>query len=147
MATIVSGLGEGIFDYGAMCKSSGNLTKTATVPSAGLVVRATHMHGGAVRVTFPSTSGTREQVLVEVHASVDDSTYRVVSTYPGGAVSWASGAKSINVPFTLPAGYKYAKVKFTVTGGTTTSGAGFGAVMAGLVPSVPGDWNRQVRWD
>jgi hypothetical protein len=144
MATVTSGHGEGIFDYGAMFKSSGNLTATLTTSS--IKMRGSGRQGSSVRVHFPSTSGTREQVLVAVHASVDDSTYRICATYPGGAISWASGAKTINVPFHLPKGYFYGKVVFTVTGGTTTTGAGFGAVYAGLVPKAD-DWDRQVRFD
>jgi hypothetical protein len=81
-----------------------------------------------------------------VHASVDNSTYRLVAQYAGGAVSWASGGKSYNLPFNLPRGYKYAKMVFTVTGGTTTDGAGYGGVYAGVVPRVHGDWDRKVQF-
>ena len=148
MATTQDGLAEGIFDYAAMFMSAGSVTATVTVPSSGIKVRGTGLKGSAVRVHFPATSGTREQVLVEIHGSVDDSTYRVVSTHAGGAISWASGDEQINVPFTLPKGYFYAKMKFTVTGGTTTAGAGYvGGVYAGIVPRVDGEWTRVVRFD
>ena len=148
MATVVSGLGEGAFDYAVMFKSSGNLTATATVPSSGIKIRGTGIHGMAARVHFPSTTQTYNKVLIEVHGSVDDSTYRVISTYPGGYLSWAaSTAKTVNIPFDLPPGYHYVKMKFTVAGGTTTAGAGFGAVQAGIVPRVEGEWSRTVRWD
>ena len=147
MATIVEGLGEGMFDYGAMFKSSGNLTKTETVPASGIKIKGTALKGSAVRVVFPTTAyGTGDQVLIEVQASVDDSTYRTVATYPGGALSWASGHKSVVMPFAVPPGYDYAKLKFTVSGGTTTDGCNFGAVFAGIVPQVHGNWHRNVDW-
>ena len=145
MATTVTGLAEGIFDYAAMFISSGNLTKTGLHPSAGIKVRGTGLKGSAVRIYFPTTPGLSATVLPEVHGSVDDSTYRVVSTYPGGAISWASGTKEANLAFTLPKGYFYAKLKFTITGGSTATS--FGAVQAGIVPRVDGEWTRTVRWD
>ena len=145
MATTIPGVGDGLFDYGAMFKSSGNLTKTLTTDA--VVMRGSPRQGSAARVVFPSTSGTREQVLIAVHGSVDNSTYRLVAQYAGGALSWASGHKSVVVPFNLPRGYKYAKMVFTVTGGTTTSGAGFGAVKAGVIMRLNADYSRTVNWN
>ena len=146
MATTITGLGEGIFDYGAMFISSGNLTKTGLHPTSGILVRGTGLKGSAARIFFPSSSGTYERVLMEIHGSVDDSTYRLVATYPGGYQSWATGSgKAFNLPFTLPKGMKYAKLKFTLANNTTNT-SGYGAVKAGIVPRVDGPWSRAVDW-
>lgn len=131
-----------VFDNLLMFKSSGNLTATSTVPASGLKIRGTPNEGLAARVLFPSTPGTAAQVLVAIHASDDDSTYRIISTYPGGAQSWASGADEIIIPFATAK--KYVKMVFTVTGGTT--GTSWGAVKAGIVPRVYADWTRTVDW-
>jgi len=145
MATVLDGSGGGVFDNAVMFLSSGNLTATSTVPSAGLKIRGTHVNGSAARVVFPSTPGTAAQVAVAIHASADDSTYRVIASYPGGALSWASGGKEIMLPFAVPSGYPYVKMVFTVTGGTTDTS--WGAVKAGIVPRAHGVWTRAVRWD
>jgi len=144
MATTAGGTGAGVFDNTLMFKSSGNLTKTSTVPAAGLKIRGTPVTGLAARVMFP-TACVSAQVLVEIHESTDDSTYRVAATYPGGALSWASGAKEIMVPFAVHSGYPYVKMDFNVTNGSTATD--FGAVQAGIVPRAHGDWRRGVRWD
>jgi len=145
MATYQAGTGGGAFDGNIMFKSSGNLTKTSTVPSSGIKLRGTPVDGLAARVMFPDTPGASAQVLVAIHASMDDSTYRVCSTYPGGALSWASGGKEIMVPFGEARPYDYVKMVFTITGGSTA--CSFGAVQAGIVHRAHGDWTRKVRWD
>lgn len=145
MATTATGTGSGVFDEKLYFKSSGNLTKTSTVPAAGIKIRGTPVDGLAARVNFPTTPGASAQVLVAIHVSADDSTYRIQSTYPGGALSWASGGKEIMVPFECISGYPYVKMVFTITGGSTA--CSFGAVRAGIVPRAHGDWRRQVRWD
>jgi len=145
MATTASGTGAGVFDNKLMFKSSGNLTKTSTVPAAGLKIRGTPVTGLAARIMFPTTPGASATVLTVIHESADDSTYRVAATYPGGALSWASGAKEIMIPFAVHSGYPYVKMIFTLTGGSTA--CSYGAVQAGIVPRAHGDWRRGVRWD
>ena len=145
MATTVSGRGGGVFDDKLMFKSSGNLTATSTVPSSGIKIRGTPVDGLAARVVYPDTPGASSQVLIAIHASADDSTYRVIATQPGGAQSWASGGKEFMVPFAVPSGYPYVKMVFTITNGSTA--CSYGAVQAGIVPRAHGVWTRTVRWD
>ena len=144
--------GAGVFDNTLMFMSSGNLTKTSSHPTKGLKIRGTPVTGLAARVLFPSSGGTTElcQVLTQIYESVDDTTYRLQSTYPGGAMSWEAGvypyvqAREIMIPFACHSGFPYVKMYFTVTGGSTGA---FGAVQAGIVPRAHGDWRRGVRWD
>jgi hypothetical protein len=96
-------------------------------------------------VLYATTPGASATVLAEVHASADDSTYRVIATQPGGAQSWASGKKEFTIPFAVISGYPYVKMKFTITGGSTATS--YGAVQAGIVPRAHGVWTRAVRWD
>jgi hypothetical protein len=145
MATTAGGTGAGVFDNTLMFKSSGNLTATSTVPASGLKIRGTPVTGLAARIMFPTTPGASATVLVAIHESVDDSTYRVAATYPGGALSWASGAQEIMIPFAVHSGFPYVKMVFTLTGGSTA--CSYGAVQAGIVPRAHGDWRRGVRWD
>ena len=129
-----------VFDHAQMFISTGNLTKTATHPSSGIKIRGTAVSGLGVRIVFPSTPGTAAQVLPTIHASDNNSTYRLVSTYPGGAQSWASGGKELVFGFVTSK--KYVKLTFTVTGGTT--GTSWGAAKAGIVEGVGFDWSRAV---
>ena len=55
--TLTNETGGGVFDYAVMFKSSGNLTKTSTVPSSGIKIRGTAVDGSAARVVFPTTPG------------------------------------------------------------------------------------------
>ena len=137
--------GAGVFDNTLMFLSASNLTETGSYPAAGLKIRGTPVTGLAARVMFPETPGASAQVLTCIHESADDSTYRLQSTYVGGALSWASGAKEIMVPFECHSGYPYVKMYFTVTNGSTA--CSWGAVQAGIVPRAHGDWRRGVRWD
>ena len=132
-----------VFDYRLMFMSSGNLTKTSTVPAAGLKIRGTGIKGAAARVVFPTTPGLSAQVLPTVLASDDDSTYHTIASYPGGALSWESGGKEVYIPFTTDK--KYVKMTFTVTGGSTATS--FGAVKAGVVEGVGYDWDRSVSFE
>ena len=146
-ATTASGTGAGVFDNTLMFKSSGDLTTTSTLPAAGLKIRGTPVSGLAARVLFPQSPGaTYVTMLVEIHESVDDSTYRVAATYPGGALSWVSGAKEIMIPFAVHSGFPYVKMDFNIGTGTTGSNS-YGAVQAGIVPRAHGDWTRNGRWD
>lgn len=145
MATDIGGRGDGVFDNAVMFMSSGSLTKTSTVPASGLVIRGTPVDGLAARVVFPTTPGTMVTVATTIVASADNSTFRTIASYPGGAQSWASGAKEIMIPFAVPRGYPYVKLTFTLTGGTTDTD--YGQVRAGIVPRVHGNWTRTVRWD
>ena len=143
--------GAGVFDNTLMFKSSGNLTKTSSAPTAGLKIRGTPVTGLAARVLFPTSPGVSAQVLTSIHESVDDTTYRLQSTYPGGAMSWNAAvypyvqAREIMIPFACHSGFPYVKMYFTITGGSTA--CSFGAVQAGIVPRAHGDWRRGVRWD
>jgi len=76
---------------------------------------------------------------------MDDSTYRTIATYAGGAISWASGDRELMIPFAVPRPYDYVKMTFTLTGGSTATS--FGAVEAGIVHRAHGDWSRKERWD
>jgi hypothetical protein len=156
MATVPDqGRGVGVFDNLLMFISSGNVTKTGTHPTSGIKLRGTPVRGLAARILFPSSPGLSATILPEIHVSADDSTYRVQATYAGGALSWAAGAdtalgisqsdREVMVPFEVPTGFPYVKLKLTVTGGSTATS--FGAVKAGIVPRAHGDWTRQVRWD
>jgi hypothetical protein len=144
VATTVSGSGDGVFDNAVMFMSSGNLTKTGLTPSSGLKIRGTPLNGLGCRIMFPTTPGLSATVLPEIHCSADNSTYRVASTYPGGALSWASGTKEVQWAFTVPPGYPYVKLKFTITGGSTA--CSYGAVQAGIVLRA-NEYTRAVRWD
>ena len=138
--------GAGVFDNTLMFLSSTDLTKTSSHPAAGLKIRGTPVTGLAARVMFPASGGSTLwcQIVTEIHESTDDATYRLQSTYVGGALSWADGAQEIMVPFECHSGYPYVKMYFTITGATTAT---FGAVQAGIVPRAHGDWHRGVRWD
>lgn len=132
-----------VFDYNLMFQSSGNLTKTQTVPAAGIKIRGTPMKGIGVRMVFPDTPGLSATVLPAVHMSEDDSTYRLVATYPGGAQSWASGSKELYMGVEVPQRkYKYIKLVLTITGGTTA--CDFGALKAGLVLPGSSNYDRSV---
>jgi hypothetical protein len=144
MATQVNGRAAGVWDYAAMFISSGNLTKTASYPSSGMKLRGTPVDGLAVRIHFPDTPGLSATVLPEIQGSVDDSTYHTVSKYPGGALSWASGTKDIVFPFEMISNIPYAKLKFTITGGSTATS--FGAVIGGITVRSHGEWTRKVRF-
>lgn len=134
-----------VFDYNLMFISSGNLTKTALYPSSGIKIHGTPVKGMGVRIYFPSTKGTSVKVLPEIHLSQDNSTYHQAAVYPGGAQSWASGAKELIFAFEASQRkYRYVKLKFTITNGTT--GTSFGAVKAGLVLPGSGEFDRTVDW-
>jgi hypothetical protein len=144
MATTNPGRGNGIFDHALMFLSSGNLTK-GTSASSVLHIRGTHQRGSSIRMVFPNSPATTWKVLPQLYGSVDNSTFRLVSTYPNGPYSNAkSTAGEIQWEFALPRGIPYVKLQFTHTGGTT--GSSFGAVKAGIVPRGLGEWHRQVRW-
>jgi len=121
--------------------SSGNLTKTVTVPSSGLKIHGTGIaEGMAARIVVPSWPGTAVKLLMAIHTSTDNSTYRIESTYKGGNVSYAKTASGQEFIIPLKTNRKYAKMVFTLTNGTT--GTSFGAVRAGLVTNVGYDWQR-----
>lgn len=142
--TVNRGRGSGIFDHALMFISTGNLTRGTTTSSA-IKIRGTPAKGLSVRMMIPSYPATTWKVLPYVQASADNSTYRTISTYPGGAISGASGADEIQWEFEVPSGFPYVKLAFTHTGGTT--GDSLGAVQAGIVPRGLGEWRRNVRWD
>lgn len=145
MATTVPGRGAGLFDHALMFRSTGNLTKGTTVTSTTLNIRGTPHRGLSVRMVFPSSPGTTFKVLPSLYGSVDNSTFRVISTYPGGAYSnTVNVGGEIQWDFAVPRGMPYVRLYYTFTGGTT--GSSFGAVKAGIVPRGLGDWQRQVRW-
>lgn len=131
------------FDYNLMFKSdSANLTKTGLCPTAGIKIYGTPVKGHSVRILYPSTPGLSATLLPEIHMSEDDSTYHLVSTYPGGALSWASGAKEIAFSFQVPQRKNmYVKLNHTIGGGTTATS--FGAMKAGLVLA-GAEWDRSV---
>lgn len=152
MATRQTGTGAGVFDNTLMFMSSGNLTRgslAALKPTSGLKIRGTPAEGLAVRIQFPRMSGTTVKLLPQLYVSMDDSTYRVQSQYPGGYLSNTPGtanAIEVMVPFEAISAYKYAKLGFALVGGTT--GSSWGAVKAGIVQTRGhGDWTRNVRWD
>lgn len=145
--TVNVGRGSGLFDHALMFISTGTLTR-GTSASSALKIRGTHQRGMSVRMLIPRFPGTTCKILPAVQASADNSTFRTVSTYPGGAQSavvGVSGAKEIQWEFAVPASFPYVKLAFTFTGGTT--GSNFGAVQAGIVPRGLGEWRRNVRWD
>jgi hypothetical protein len=145
--TQASGRGNGLFDHATMFISTGNVTR-GTAQSTALKIRGTHHRGASVRMKIPSFPATTCKILPQVAASTDGTTYRVVSTYPGGALSavaGTSGAREIQWEFAVPASFPYVRLQFTYTGGTT--GSSFGAVKAGIVPRGLGEWRRDVRFD
>lgn len=145
--TVNAGRGSGIFDHALMFISTGNVTR-GTAQTTALKIRGTPVRGLSVRMLFPRFPGTTCKILPAVAASADNSTYRVISQYPGGALSAAAGtaaAKEIQWEFAAPASFPYVRLQFTYTGGTT--GSSFGAVKAGIVPRGQGEWRRNVRWD
>jgi hypothetical protein len=144
--TQASGRGNGVFDHALMFISTGNVTR-GTAQTSALKIRGTHHRGASVRMLIPSWSATTCKILPTVAASTDGTTYRVVSTYPGGALSAAAGAaaREIQWEFAVPSSFPYVRLQFTYTGGTT--GSSFGAVKAGIVPRGLGEWRRDVRWD
>lgn len=142
MATVLKGIGEGIFDEQLMFQSSAVTKDTNT---SALKLRGTPVTGLAVRIVYTSTPGTAAQIHAHVEASVDNSTFRDIAFYHNGAQSWASGSKEMMIPFAVPSTFPYVRVVFDVTGGTT--GTTWSTVYAGVVPRAHGDWTRQVRWD
>jgi hypothetical protein len=145
--TVAHGKGAGIFDHALMFISSGNLTR-GKITTTALKSRGTHQRGLSVRLVFPKFPGTTCKVLPVVAASTNDSTYRVISTYPGGALSDLSGtayAREIQWDFAISGPMPYVRLQFTFTGGTT--GTSFGAVVAGIVPRGNYEWSRAVRFN
>lgn len=145
--TVNRGRGSGIFDHALMFISTGNLTRGKSASTA-LKIRGTPARGLSVRMMIPQFDGTTWKVLPYVQVSADDSTYRAVSYYPGGALSnldSSAYATEIQWEFDVPRGFPYVKLGFTHTGGTT--GSSLGAVKAGIVPRGIGEWRRNVRWD
>jgi len=110
-------------------------------------LRGAPYKGLSVRAVFPSAFAGMT-VKMEVQASANDSTYNTIATYPGGTSNaWAPAAgDEVMLPFALTNATPYVKLKFTITGNTTT-GTGYGAVQAGLVVGGHGNWTREVRWD
>jgi hypothetical protein len=137
--------GLGAFDALAMLLSTGNLTKSGLSPTAGLKTRGTPPKGSAVRVHFPTTPGLSATVLPSLYVSKDDSTYKLQSVYPGGALSWASGGNEVMLDYHHSQEYPYVKIYFTITGGSTA--CSYGAVKAGIVPRTHGDFTRVPRFD
>ena len=142
MATVLKGVGEGIFDAQNMFHSA---AVTKDTNSTAIKLRGTPVTGLAVRIVYTDTPGTAAQVNAHVEASVDNSTFRDIAFYSNGAQSWASGDLEMMIPFAVPSTFPYVRVVFDVTGGTTATS--FGTVYAGIVPRAHGDWTRQVRWD
>ena len=137
--------GGGVFDNLLMFNSSTNVTRGTTYAPGVLKIRGTPAAGLGVRVLFPETDGTTVKVLPEIYASADNSTYRLVSVYPGGHVSFASGQHEVNFKFAVPRSLQYVKMYFAFATGTTASS--FGAVKAGIVPSdAYADWSRAAQW-
>jgi len=119
-----------------------NASVTKTTNGSALKIRGTGVEGMAMRFYIPSTGGTTTQFLPSVQASHDNSTWLEVARYPGGAQSWASGAKQFIVPFSTTK--KYVRAVATITG--TTIASNFGTVQAGLTLKVGGDWERSVNF-
>jgi hypothetical protein len=145
--TINKGKADGLFDHALMFISTGNLTKGKTTTTAFKIRGTPPLNGLSVRMLFPRFPGTTCKILPVVAVSTDNSTFRVQSTYPGGALSavaGTSGAKEIQFDFEIPSGFPYVRMQFTYTGGTT--GSSFGAAIAGIVPRGQGEWNRNVRF-
>ena len=134
------------FDARLMFMSSGNLTKTSTLPAAGLKIRGTPVHGIAARVIIPRWTGTKSKMVIALHVSKDDSTYYLASTYPGGSLSnlVATAGSELIIPLACRRVFQYVKIVFTLTGGTT--GTSYGAVKAGLVEGVGFDKSRAVQF-
>jgi hypothetical protein len=137
------------FDNTMMFFSSGNLTKrsanTALYPTGGLKVRGTGPRSMAVRINFPSGPGTTVKLLPEIHASDNNSTYRLVATYPGGAQSWTKST-SKELIFGFVTDKPYVKLYFKLVAGGTTASS-YGAVKAGIVEPPGFEWSRTVRAD
>lgn len=129
------------FDSLLMTRTTGNLT--ASESSSGVIIRGTGVKGMAAYFSIPSTTGTTNDLLPRVWVSADDSTYLLVATHDGGAVSWASGGKEFVVPFAT--NKKYAKTELVIAGSTGTPN--FGAVQAGIVLGVGYDWTRAVNFE
>ncbi len=78
-------------------------------------------------------------------ASADDSTYRLIATYPGGAQSWASGAVTAEFYVPIVTNLKYVKTELVISGSTGTPN--FGVVKAGIVEGVGWDWKREENFE
>lgn len=131
-----------VFDHSLMFHSTGNVTATGYTANA-LKIYGTPINGLGVRISFPSTPGTAAQILPAMYVSDDNSTYHLAAQYPGGAQSWASGGQDLIFGFI--SNKKYAKLHFTVSGGTT--GTTFGAAQAGIIENVGFDWDRSVGFE
>ena len=131
-----------VFDHALMFQSTGNITTSGYATNA-LEIHGTPVRGLGVRIQIPSTPGTTVPILPSLYVSEDNSTYRLCSTYPGGAQSVASG--TLEMIFGFITNKKYAKLYFTVTSGTT--GSSFGAVVAGIVDYAGWDWSRAVSFE
>lgn len=141
------GRGSGVFDHALMFISTGTVTRGTSVSST-LKIRGTPKDGLSVRMMIPRFPGTTCKFLPTVYASVDSSTFRSISVYPGGTLSATAGtgsATELQWEFAVPSSMPYVRLGFAYVGGTT--GSNFGAVQAGIVPRGLGEWRRDVRWD
>jgi hypothetical protein len=131
-----------VFDNTLMFRTTGNLTQSES--SSALTIRGTPVKGIAARVVVPGSTGTTTSVLPRLWVSADNSSFYLASTYPKGAITLAaSGTGEYIVPLTaLHTEGKYVKLELVVTGTTPN----FGAVVAGLVLGVGGDWDRSVSF-
>jgi hypothetical protein len=130
------------FDNSLMLRTTGNLTTAESVGPVTLY-GGTPVGGLAVRVSVPTAYAALDTMLAKVYASVDGSTYNLIAQYAGGSVSGFASGKDLIIPFSLPPDKWYVKLELTVTS-TTAANINFGAVKAGIVEGVNGDFTRAV---
>ena len=129
------------FDNDLMFRTSGNLTQSES--SGAIKLRSTPVHGMAVRVNVPSSTGTTNTLLPRVLVSDTDAagSYTLAAQYEGGAQQVAdAGSDEFIVPFATSK--KYVKLELVIAGSTGTPN--YGAVVAGLVLQAGYDWSRSV---
>jgi hypothetical protein len=135
-----------VFDAELMFRTTGNLTTSES--SSGLKIHGTPIRGMAAYFVLPSSTGTTNNVTVKVWASEDDSTYRILATYPGAPRSWASGALTEkDGTFVVPivTTMKYVKSEIVIAGSTGVPN--FGVAKAGVIVGVGWDWKREERFE
>jgi len=136
-----------VFDKSLITRSTGNLT--ASHSSSSVQTNGTPLRGMVARFIIPSSSGTTNQLLFRVWGSDDDSTYRVLASNQGGALSWTSGTldeddqTEVLVPFASK--HKYHKTEIVISGSTGTPN--FGIVKAGIVSGPAWDWERKNNFE
>lgn len=125
------------FDAELMLRETADaaLDATETVPATGVEI-----WGGsyAVQVVVPTADDPADTLNVEVKlATTVGGTYSTVAASRAQTVD--SAGEVFVIPFHVPAGKYFVKITNTLTG----TSPDFGTAIAGVIPHVPGEYDRK----